>query len=309
MQFKIHSQVAARFKLIAHKGDGIPLRQTDWFDNIVLDTGLARMAVGTWIDRCCVGSGNTTPVVSQTALTSFIASTLTIQAESSTIQTTTAPYYRAYIMTWRFGMGAATGNISEVGLGWGNANLWNRALVKDISGNPTTITVLSDEYLDVVSEVREYPQQSLSGSFNLLDKTGAVISNHTYIGYPVMRNVIRRFGKLSLASSTANNSYATFVHSNTITSNLTTTDVAGSLDIIGSNNPTYSGNSLQQVFVIDIARANFAHRSFFIQHGDGGLMAGQNASGYKLQISPTITKTASQEMTYTFEMSWGRYTP
>jgi hypothetical protein len=38
----------------------------------------------------------------------------------------------------------------------------------------------------VVSEVRDYPAQSITGSFNLLDKTGAVISTHTVTGKPVL---------------------------------------------------------------------------------------------------------------------------
>jgi hypothetical protein len=72
-------------------------------------------------------------------------------------------------VTWRFGEGIAAGNIAEVGLGWGNATLWNRARIKDAQGKPTVITVFADEYLDVVSEIRVYPAQSLEGSFNLLD--------------------------------------------------------------------------------------------------------------------------------------------
>ena len=63
MQVNMHSQIGARFKLIAHKGDGVPTTETEWFNNIVLDAGLARMSVGTWISRCCVGTGNTKPVV------------------------------------------------------------------------------------------------------------------------------------------------------------------------------------------------------------------------------------------------------
>ncbi len=67
MNIKLQNQIGAQFKLVAHKGDAsIPSRESEWFKNIVLDTGLDQMSVGTWIDRCCVGGGNSTPVASQT---------------------------------------------------------------------------------------------------------------------------------------------------------------------------------------------------------------------------------------------------
>lgn len=115
---------------------------------------------GCWIDRCCVGTGNSNSVVTQTSLDTFKASTTTTQgAIEAGIQVTTLPYYMWLRSTYRFGEGVAAGNISEIGLGWANANLWNRALVKDSNGNPTTITVLADEYLDVITEIRVYPQE------------------------------------------------------------------------------------------------------------------------------------------------------
>ena len=187
MNVQINNSVGARFKLVARKASTEEItRETEWFKNIVLDTGLNRMSVGTWIDRVRVGSGNSTPVASQTQLDNTIASTTTLFGSGSVSkQTTTSPYYEAVKLTYRFAEGVAAGNISEVGCGWGTGlALWNRALVKDLNGNPTTITVLSDEFLDVIVEVRYYPTQSFSGSFNLLNKTGGIVSSHTYTGLP-----------------------------------------------------------------------------------------------------------------------------
>ncbi|MHA3102689.1 hypothetical protein [Acinetobacter sp. ANC 3791] len=141
MHFQVHQEVGARFKFIVRKAcDDRITTETDWFCNLVLDTGLARMSVGTWIDRCCIGTGNSTLISTQTALNSFLASSTTVQAQSTAIQVSAAPYYYSANLTWRFGQGVAVGNISEVGLGWGNTTLWNRALIKDSNGNPTTIS-------------------------------------------------------------------------------------------------------------------------------------------------------------------------
>lgn len=295
MQVNMHSQIGARFKLVAHKGDGVPTKETEWFNNIVLDAGLARMSVGTWIDRCCVGTGNTTPAVTQTALASFLASTTSINATTTSIQTSATPYYRSLTITWRFSIGVAAGNISEVGMGWGNTTLWNRALVLDANGNPTTITVLSDEYLDVVAEIREYPTLSTSGTFLLLDKTGATKSTHTYVGSPYMDAPTGSFfGKIQSAQL--------ILYSGVKNEGVTVLPVGniGFISAFSQNYPT--GVSIQTMWTVALAAANGTHQTFLVQYS--GLLG---SSHYKFQITPTITKTSAQIMTYTTLMTWGRY--
>lgn len=303
MNIELNTQVGALFKLVAHKGDGIPTRETDWFHNLVLDTGLVRMGVGTWIDRCCVGTGNSTPAVTQTALDAFKASTTTQQASSVTVQTTTAPYYRSGIIRWRFGEGVAAGNISEVGMGWGNANLWNRALIKDSSGNPTTITVLSDEFLDVIAEIRDYPQQSYSGTMNLLDKTGAIVSTHTVTGLPILQGGTVVYTQVGFYTGNTGVAVYTGVMGSSVTS-IPSGSTTGAVSSYAITRPTPT--STQYVATLNLSESNFTHQSFKI--AGTGLMVSFD-SLYKFQISPTITKTSSQVMTYTFTMSWGRYTP
>lgn len=303
MQLEAHSKVGARFKLVVRKSsDDSISRETEWFNNIVLDTGLARMSVGTWIDRCCVGTGNSTPVATQTALDSFLASTTSKQNSSAGIQTTTMPYYRYALVTWRFGQGVAAGNISEVGLGWGSANMWNRALIKDINGNPTTITVLSDEYLDVYSEIREYPALSWSGSFNLLDKTGAVISTHTVEGSPYISGAANYFTKIGAAY---------FYAYTGVKNDSLTVSPSGSLGQVTTLALTYpTPTSMQIVATIALSLLVGTHQSFAINNIYGLLgIAGGVGGNYKFQISPAITKTSTQIMTYTFLLSWGRYEP
>lgn len=296
MQVNMHSQIGARFKLIAHKGDGVATKETEWFNNIVLDSGLARMSAGVWIDRCCVGTGNTTPAVSQTALTSFLASTTVRQSTSTLLQTTTSPYYRSATITWRFSEGVAAGNISEVGLGWGNSTLWNRALVLDANGNPTTITVLSDEFLDVLAEIREYPTLSTSGTFLLLDKTGATKSTHTYVGSPYMPSFSATFPKI------ISNNLVVYsgIKNDSVTAAPSISLGTISSSAVSDSYPTPT--SIQSIWDLGLANVNGAHQSFQIQlNGIIGLFC------YKFQITPTITKAATEKMTYTTTMTWGRY--
>jgi hypothetical protein len=323
MNFNVNVGVGAVFKLVVRKADTDEIvHETPEFHNLVLTTGLARMAVNTWIDRCCVGTGNSAPVASQVALDSFLASTTATASgtsDSGGIQVTTAPYYWFGRRTWRFAVGVATGNISEIGLGWANSNLWNRALVKDTAGNPTTITVLADEYLDVISEVRVYPQES-TGSFNLVDKVGVIISEHTYIARPRFSSY--EAGGATWRASTvqySSNGQLSFaglfgIGDSSIpiapTGAVTTKFTTGNLVHTALN------NGLKASKVISSSEANTAsmHKSFTsnlfgLMCGGAFNYLGVNSCGYNWEVNPAIPKDAETILTYSFTLTWGNYAP
>ena len=322
MNFNIETQIGALFKVVVCKADTHEISQeTGWFFNHVLDSGLIRMVNAEWIDRCVVGSGNSTPIDGQTALDSFVASTDVTAiglSDMGGIQVAAAPYYWWGRRTWRFAVGTATGNLSEVGLGWGNANLWNRALIKDVNGSPTTITVLADEYVDVVSEVRVYPQDNISGSFNVVDKFGATVSTHTYTARCLMATIGSQVGGGWITSKVTFN--VPFSDNFLIGSDSMSNDVT---NIIPATNITsfsvgeISGNgvaTLKATAVITSSQGNFSHKSY--QAGISGLMcwhAGTESfrshCGYKWEIDPPINKTNDMILTYSYTLTIGRYTP
>src|SRR5690606_16576837 len=97
--------------------------------------------------------GNTPPTVSDTGLESFSASTTNLF--SSNYNNTGSPDYihsRTYV--FRFSAGTLNGTYSEVAVGWNDSSAFSRALIQTSGGSPTTISVASDEYLDVVYEIR-----------------------------------------------------------------------------------------------------------------------------------------------------------
>ena len=299
MNVQINNSLGARFKLVARKASTEEItRETEWFKNIVLDTGLNRMSVGTWIDRVRVGSGNSTPVASQTQLDNTIASTTTVLGGSESIskQTTTSPYYVAAKRTYRFAEGVAAGNISEVGCGWGvGLALWNRALVKDLNGNPTTITVLSDEFLDVIVEVRYYPTQSFSGNFNLLDKTGAIVSNHTFTGLP-------EFTESGAPSFNQVVGLRGFLFSGSM-NNITTTPSSLLGDVVSTS--TYpSPKTLTCVNSFPLTTGNGSIRT--VRQLFSTISSGSGTT-YKFEINPPIVKTDQMVLSFKFSISWNRY--
>lgn len=173
LELGTHSSFAGWYKIEKYKADnyGNPIpgsRQlvADWFPNVITNQGLNRL--GSWTlpsggntefaRNCQVGSGSATPQFTDVGLQTFVAGTNTIQSTSSTF--VGAPdYWGATTNTYRFAAGTATGNLTEVGVGWATTGntLWSRALIVDGLGNPITITVLSDEVLDVSYTLRNYP--------------------------------------------------------------------------------------------------------------------------------------------------------
>lgn len=302
----IRNEIGATFKMRTYKADGITTKETGEFHNVVLDTGLQQMGVGAWANRCLVGTGNSTPVVSQTQLDNTLASTNTIQTSSASMNTSTKPYYYSLQITYRFGEGVAAGNLTEVGLGWtqtGQNPCWNRALIKDANGNPTTLTVLSDEFLDVTVEIRIYPAETIGGSFDFKNKLGEVISTHTYNGYVHM--VVPQVAVSNRFQFSSINLYANANITESPTAVITGTS-------LGSNS---ASNTTEQIISPTSMRGQM---KFNLNQGLGdctgftinmiGVHRSTSAQAYyKALINPPITKTNEMEITWTLDLTWGRY--
>lgn len=175
MQF--HSEISGRFRLDAVKldanGDEIPGSHrvlADWFDNLITNGGLNRLGSagtsGVW-GICRVGSGSTTPAITDTNLAAPIAFSNSIISTSAGLDAVNAYIWRREV--YQFNEGVATGNLAEVATSWltTGTGIFSRALIKDSFGNPTTITVLADETLRVTWEVRQY--------YPTTDRTGSVV--------------------------------------------------------------------------------------------------------------------------------------
>lgn len=306
MNIQADIQVGALFKLIVHKGDPLkPSKQLPFFHNLVLDAGLDRLSVGSAIGVVCVGSGNSTPVATQTSLDSFIASTTQINgSDERGNQTSTPPFHVWARRTYRFREGVAAGNLSEIGIGWTVSNLFNRALIKDASGNPVTITVLSDEYLDVIVELRMYPQQTISSVLNLHDKSNNIVSTHTVTGSCfIAESGEFSLGKVELKRYTQ----GLRIHSGPKNAPVSASPSTPIGDISMSNSyPT--PRECVGVAVVALNAAVGTHRSFYtaIQNL---VTLNTYTIGYKWEIDPPIEKTNQQEITYTCSLAWGRYEP
>jgi len=152
---------------------------TGFFPNSVLNAGRNRMgSFDDWFNCGQVGSNNTAPSPTDTGMLGYIAGTNVIQFQSYGAQAS-PPYYGWRQRTFRHAAGSTAANLSEAGTGWANsgAALWNRGLIVDLLGVPTTITPLSDEVLDLTVQLRYYPP--------LADVTGTIVIDGINYNYAI----------------------------------------------------------------------------------------------------------------------------
>lgn len=149
------AQVGGRFKLIVHGGKRGRI-STGWFDNLITNAGLsALLSTSTIAARCVVGSSSQVPAATDTTLVARMGSS--IISGSGLTGYDAANGFGWTRITYSFAPGQANGNVREVGITLTtvtSSNLFSRALVRDASGQPATITVLADEYLTVIYELR-----------------------------------------------------------------------------------------------------------------------------------------------------------
>ena len=150
------TNLSGEYRLCITRRDGT-LEDTGWFKNIILDAGMERFPVGATISHISVGTGTSTPVVTQTGLDTFVASKTT--GSASVINSGSPNYTSAMTFPAVFAQGAVVGNISEIGCWWSatNGSLFSRARILDTGGNPATITLTAIDQLTVYYRITVVP--------------------------------------------------------------------------------------------------------------------------------------------------------
>lgn len=275
----------------------------DWFRNLILNNGLDLMASANYLNACQVGSGSLTPDVAQTALQSRIAGSTTIQAEVYGTNNTVSPYYGWRRKTYRFVAGTATGNISELGIGpAATGPLFSRALVLDSGGNPTTITILSDEVLDVIYEFRLYvPMTDASGSITLATEG----STHTWTSRACDVDAAQNTSwDYSLGGafgiSTAGAYWGTNVRETNVLLAITADGFTnGSPTSVTAQTYTNGNYYRDYLWFCDLNAGNFAS-------GLGLLAMSGTFGAFQFAFNPKIAKVATKKLNLTVRLSWAR---
>jgi hypothetical protein len=321
------AQFSGKFKLKVFKSKTNKLVRELEFNNLILDSGLDRLGSGNYFIGCAIGTGTQLPDVSQVALQSLSAYTTSIQANAQTVQTTTLPYYVSYVRRFRFNAGQLNGNYSEIGVGWLNNALFSRALIVDGGGNPTSITVLSDEFLDVFYELRSYiPTTDVVNSFNIpgvgsdvqitrrsLLATGNGINTPSGTFYWDSNNGNTGWG---IAGNTDSYRIGTIASTYFMVPTTTTTLLAFNSLVNTHNVPfilTYNTASITNQAYVPGSLYRDAVLSTGLNQWNitfSTILVGFVGLGcYQFLFNTPVLKDGTKSFTITFRCSWGRYTP
>lgn len=311
MQVGLYGEV----KVIVKRADGTVRLDTGFFPNVITNLGLDAIGNGhNLFHFCAVGGGNSTPLNTNTKLDNFLAAGSQISSESKFDYDPvrdTEFYKCSRTVGYRF-EGLDNKNISEVGLVFDYRSelhsALTRTLIKNSNGEPTVITVLSGEILEL--------QYRLWQVFSLKDKDQVITA--MIDGVEVPFNV-----KIRLAGVGGKPGYNWGYH-NVIGAGVDfqgndgpkfgtgelgeITELSSGLnygDYIGLGWEAYQPSTYKRKFYVNtsITEAVQPIRSFLFFSGLGAYQVRFGTVDGDLPID----KTNQDILQLGFEMSWGRY--
>jgi hypothetical protein len=295
--------LAGKYKLTAVRPDGTERPLTGWFDNLITNAGMDQIAVGgtaafsiaELFTKCKVGTGSTPPAFTDTVLVSPLAASVVNEAYTVSFVEGT-PAYWSVIRTYRFGTGVAAGNLTEVAV---IDNLtqeaFSRALITDSGGTPITVTVLSDEILDVTYELRSYIDKTTYTDSILISGVGYSMQRMPYdiANPPQINRAMRNDGASGFSIVTRETNVL-----GTVYQNVSGTGGSASSYTIAS----YTiGNFYRDVTILFATGvSNFAT-------GIGAITMDFRQTKMKVGFTPKIPKVSTNNLSVTFRTTWARY--
>lgn len=297
MTLEITQKIAmrGRYKLAVHREDGT-VKQLVAFNNLITDFGLNEF--GRDSSRSfymALGKGTSAPSVSDTTLTdtTLVNAGTTASVSSRTNPGSVPPLIGRVTWSQQSGLGTLAGTWTEIGFGPGstpaNFRTFSRALIQDDQGNPTSITILPNEYLTCTYTlelvVPETDAVTVVGGRTLTTRA-AYASGNTWTHPP-------SGAQMAIIDPRAISCYSGTIED--ITSGPT-----GYLGDVAATQDAYVNGSFERsgTAVFGPTQANGTINSLGI--GISGV------TRFQVGVSPAIVKTNTQSLTIKFKVSWGR---
>lgn len=309
MQVGLYGEV----KVIVKRADGTVRLDTGFFPNVITNLGLDALGNNhNLFNYCAVGGGNSTPLNTNTKLDNFLAVGEQISSTSKFDYDPvrdTEFYKCSRTVGYRF-KGLDNKNISEVGLVIDYRpelhSALTRTLIKNSNGDPTVITVLSGEILEL--------QYRLWQVFSLKDKDQVVTAMIDGVEVPVNvkirladvggwhYNFVVGMGIMYNGSNYGNNPQFGTGEIGEITGRNSGQSVGYH---IGLSWEAYQPSTYKRKFYVNMSITDAVHpiRSFLFFTGLGAYQVRFGTVAGDLPID----KTNQDILQLGFEMSWGRY--
>lgn len=300
-------------------GNSISREHVSKFDNLILDTGLHQIALSdSWLDMLHLGSGITPPHPLQFSLVNPTYEGRNLAPVPNTdIGIDTSDPQNPYTWITRIFRVLPQGvnrTYTELGIGGDSNNLFSRTLIKDYQGNPKSITVLGDEYLDIKYECRMYiPADTIeysitpTGSDNqkrTVTVRAAMIDtlSRSYgwaLGYPYGKDGTYDVYKLNSLCGSVNKP---FVQNILYDGGLRGLEQRPDGRVVGEHfNYTtmvrIDAVTMQFSFVRGLSDNVGTIRSILIS---------QTGYCFQMEIDPPLVKTEKDKFYFTYQITWGR---
>lgn len=284
------------------------------FDNIITDTGLNDIfasTAGDGANRCQLGTGTATPTAADAALAVPGPVSTTIQrnwGNEAPSYVAGPPDYSSDFVTIRFSTGVATGTWTEVAMTRDSpTTFFSRALILDGGGSPTSITVLSDEQLDVTYTGRVYPPTAdVTGNINL------GLSSHDYVIRPARVNS-SSWGPFKVFRGRAYAGYTgagltMSLYDGTIGARTSSPSGVATTHTYTQTAAAYSNNSMQREFEVkfDLNQGNVAGGGIRSMRFDPRYTGPNAGLEYQVEFTPKINKDATKVLRLNFVAAFAR---
>ena len=301
---------AGEYRAVVSSSDGEVIYDSGYQRNLILNQGLNFFG-GTkgseFNQGCVIGSGNTTPAITQTLLDSFVAgvsSGTDLTRDYSYVDKGDGLYRLWEQKKYRFA-GLVDKNISEVGLvsqyySPSSYYLTTRALIKDSAGLPTTITVRDGEVLDIYYKIHKV--------IDVTDKD-FVVNMSDGDGGLVPYNV-------KVRPCDVGNSYWGVVHSSSNVDDEVYYGISN-LSAINSRPVPLNTAPMSQVAYVEMSNERIYNCNFRLDDAVQGVKTISSYSyGYlyryqmqytKVSDDTMISKTNRHTLTLPFKIKWGRF--
>lgn len=307
--------VAGEYRIVAHDADGNVTFDSGKQRNIILNNGINLLGEASSADMmsyCLIGSGNAAPEPNQSRLIDFVAANSVIEdGESQFNHDPTDTLYKVGRAKKYTFTGLDNVQISELGLASNftddqSYELCTRALIKDASGNPTTLTVLSGGTLNVFYTLwAVFDTADVTGKINILDNGG----NRTAYDYTLRLGNVGHVHYLNSVGFGFNSS-GTDVQHGAYSDDIT--DIATLPSAVVYND---SGELIQEPYMYG-SGTTIVTWNIPVNVGAGDLRSfsltttrgiWQIRFGSELDDSP-ITKTDTQALYIPIKITWKQYT-
>lgn len=277
------------------------------FCNKITNIGLNRMGTtSSVVTNAYVGTGTAPAQFTDSAMGSQLTSV--VAGSITTSRNSVSPYWHQSTRTSRFPAGTINGNITEVGVGWNTSStnsLWSRELIVDSSGNPITLTVLANEFLDVVYSLRFYP--------SVTDFTGSVTINGTSYSYTGrtanINSATCNMGQGTVIAAAISQVYGGPCVLGAVTG--TITGQTGSAAPTTTSLAAYVDGSLTSIctteFALDAGNVTGGIKACILATRTVGSFPGLMAQEWQLVFNNYIPKTNANTMGLVLQVSWARY--